>query len=554
MKSDMDKIYKDKIKENNYQIEFQKIILDAAFEFMDLNQENFNGKVDKLLKDIGSFLNVDRTYLFTLDYSENTMTYSNEWCRVGINSQVDTIKEVPLEVFSWWMDQLDRNKLVYIEDVDAMPFIAIEEQRQLKRQDVKSLISVPVMSEGKIQAFIGIESVLSMKKWTEENIELLYTMANILSRGIIQIASDKKVKFLALYDKLTKLPNRVLFEERVSSAIELSKDTGKLISVVFMDLDNFKSVNDIIGRTGGDELLKQVAKSLSQVIRESDTVSRFSGDEFMIMINHVGDYSDVTKIMDRIMKIFSKKFLVNEHEFLITASAGIAIYPIDGSDSQTLIKNADIAMYKAKENGKNQYVLCNKYMKTEMQTNIELSKDLFKALDRDELFLYYQPQIDLTTEKISGAEALIRWIHPSRGMISPRVFIPIAEKNGLINSIGEGVLKEACLQNKKWQNMGLPSINIAVNISSVQMMNPKIVEKIDNIIKKTGLDPKYIELEITESISIREENYAIDLLNKLKKLGDQLQLMTLGPLTHLLAGSNYYLLIALKLTCSLFKV
>ena len=449
MKSDMDKIYKDKIKENNYQIEFQKIILDAAFEFMDLNQENFNGKVDKLLKDIGSFLNVDRTYLFTLDYSENTMTYSNEWCRVGINSQVDTIKEVPLEVFSWWMDQLDRNKLVYIEDVDAMPFIAIEGQRQLKRQDVKSLISVPVISEGKIQAFIGIESVLSMKKWTEENIELLYTMANILSRGIIQIASDKKVKFLALYDKLTKLPNRVLFEERVSSAIELSKDTGKLISVVFMDLDNFKSVNNIIGRTGGDELLKQVAKSLSQVIRESDTVSRFSGDEFMIMINHVGDYSDVTKIMDRIMKIFSKKFLIDVHEFLITASAGIAIYPIDGSDSQTLIKNADIAMYKAKEKGKNQYTLCNKHMKTEMQTNIELSKDLFRALDRGELFLYYQPQIDLTTEKISGMEALIRWIHPSRGIISPRVFIPIAEKNGLINSIGEWVLKEACLQNKK---------------------------------------------------------------------------------------------------------
>ena len=237
------------------------------------------------------------------------------------------------------------------------------------------------------------------------------------------------------------------------------------------------------------------------------------------MLNHITDYDDVTKIMDKIMKIFSETFLVNDHEFLVTTSAGIAIYPIDGEDSATLVKNADIAMYKAKSKGKNQYALCTEDMKAEMQTSIELSNGLYGALDRNELFVYYQPQIDLATNKITGVEALIRWIHPTMGIISPRVFIPIAEKNGLINGIGEWVLRESCMQNKKWQDMGLAPINMAINLSSVQIINPKISENIKRIIKETGLDPKYVELEITESISIKGTDYVIELLNKLKKIG-----------------------------------
>ena len=219
------------------------------------------------------------------------------------------------------------------------------------------------------------------------------------------------------------------------------------------------------------------------------------------------------------MNIFKNPFYLRGQAYYITGSMGISQYPLDGEDVETLIKNADIAMYKAKNLGKNQYALCSKAMKEEVQMSMELSNDLYRALDRNELVVYYQPQIDLVTKKISGAEALLRWMHPTRGMISPGIFIPIAEKNSLINSIGEWVLREACIQNKKWQDKGLPEINIAINLSAIQILNPKLASNLANIIKETGLDPKYIELEITESIAIKETNHVIEVLNKLKKIG-----------------------------------
>lgn len=515
----INRIYISKIKENDYQIEFQKMVSEVSFEFLNLNQDNFNPKVDNLLEHIGSFFHVDRTYLFTINHKNDTMTYTNEWCNLEIGEEVGTIEEIPLDVFPWWIDQLEKKKLVYIEDVDHMPEEAKEEQAQLHRQEVKSLLSVPIVAEGKLEAFIGMDSVKSNKIWTEENINLLNIMANILSSGIIKINADKKIETMAYYDDLTKLPNRVLFKDRVNQAIKLSRRTEKLISIMFIDLDNFKSVNDTIGHRGGDTLLRKVSKSLTETVRKSDTVARFGGDEFLIMLNDVRDYDAIVKIADKIMDIFSKAFHISGQDFQVTASAGIAIYPVDGDDSESLVKNADIAMYQAKEKGKNQYIFCTQGMKAEVETGIELSNELYHALERDELVVYYQPQINLLKKEITGVEALLRWIHPTRGMISPGVFIPMAEKNNLINDIGDWVLKEACRQNKKWQDMGIPHINVAVNLSSIQIINPSIVERVGKIIKESGLDPKYIELEITESVAIKETDYVIDVLNRLKKIG-----------------------------------
>lgn len=515
----INRIYIAKIKDNKYQIEFQKMVSDISLDFVCVNQENFNDKVNHLLGEVGRFFHVDRTYLFTINHSNQTMTYSNEWCKNGINEEVGTIEEMPLDVFPWWIEQLNTKGLVYIEDVDEMPTGASAEQDQLHRQGVKSLISVPIRGEDKLQAFIGMDSVERTKKWSEEDIDLLNIIGNILSSGLVQIKADKEIEFMAYYDNLTKLPNRFLFEDRVNQAINLSKRTASFISIIFIDLDSFKSVNDTIGHKGGDLLLEEVSKSLVGVLRKTDTVARFGGDEFMIMLNNILDHKMVTKIADKIMKIFSETFLINGQEFLITASAGIATSPVDGENAETLIKNADIAMYRAKAKGKNQYAMCTKIMKEEVQTSMELSNDLYRALDNNELIVYYQPQIDLVTKKITGVEALLRWMHPVKGMISPGVFIPIAEKNSLINSIGEWVLREACIQNKKWQDKGLPHMNIAVNLSAIQIINPKLPASLESVIKETGLDPKYIELEITESIAIKETNYVIEVLNNLKKIG-----------------------------------
>lgn len=239
----------------------------------------------------------------------------------------------------------------------------------------------------------------------------------------------------------------------------------------------------------------------------------------MIMINNLDDPKMATVIVEKIMQEFDLPFLINDQAFLVTASAGVAVYPADGEDSVSLIKNADTAMYKAKEKGNNQYALCTPEIKAELKTNMELSNDLYRALENNELLLYYQPQINLATKEISGLEALVRWQHPTKGLISPGVFIPIAEKNGLINQIGDWVLYTASMQNKKWQDMGLPKIQMAVNLSAVQIINPNIAKNIENTIKKSGLDPRYIELEITESIAIKETNLVLSVLNKLKKIG-----------------------------------
>ncbi len=515
----VNKIYVKKIQENAYQIEFQKKVSEISFDFVNLNQKNFENKVNNLLEKMGEFFNVDRTYLFIINPDKETMRYSNEWCKRGINQKIGNVERIPLDLVPWCIDQLNNNKLAYIEDVNKMPKEASADQEQLHRRDVKSLVAVPILIEGKMQGFIGIESVTRIKKWTKENIEMLNIMANILSSGFLQIKADKEIEFMAYYDNLTKLPNRFLFEDRVNQAIELSKRTGNFISIIFIDLDNFKSVNDTIGHKGGDRLLEQVAENLVRVLRKTDTVARFGGDEFMIMLNNLSDQTMIAEIADKVMEIFSETFIINEQEFLVTASAGISIYPVDGKDSATLIKNADIAMYNAKDKGKNQYAICTDNMKKEVEFSMELSNDIYYALKRNELVVYYQPQVDLITKQITGAEALLRWKHPTRGMISPGIFIPIAEKNSLINSIGDWVLREACIQNKKWQDKGLPPIKMAINLSAIQMLNPRLSSNVEGIIKKTGLNPKYIELEITESIAIKETNYIVEVLNKLKKIG-----------------------------------
>lgn len=361
------KIYVSKIKDNKNKVEFQKIVSDILFDFLDINQENFDWKVNKLLKEIGEFFHVDRTYLFTINPDNDTMTYSNEWCNRGINKEVGTIEEIPLDVFPWWIEELETKGMVYIEDVDEMPKEAREEQEQLHRQEVKSLVSVPVMVNDKIKAFIGIDSVLENTPWSTENIEMLNIMANILSSGFMKVKADKEIEYMAYYDNLTGIPNRLLFKDRVENAISLAERNEKFISIMFIDLDNFKSVNDTMGHDGGDYLLKEVSNGLSKRIRKTDTVARFGGDEFIILLNNIDNHNDISKIADNIMRVFSKPFIINGQEVFITASGGIATYPIDGEDSESLVKNADTAMYEAKYNGKNQYSLCTPDMKNEVK-------------------------------------------------------------------------------------------------------------------------------------------------------------------------------------------
>lgn len=515
----INKLYVLKIKENNEQIEFQRINAEISLEFVNISQENADEKINKLLAVIIDFFQGDRAYLFLINHENKTMTYSYEYCKEGIEAQVGKIYKMPLNVFPWWVEQLDKKKNVHIPDINLMPKEAKSEKNQLLEQKVKSLISVAVEGEEGILGFIGLDSVVEFRLWSEENIKQLNILSNLISHGLIKIRDAKKIEFMAYYDRLTLLPNRFLFKDRINQALNLAKRNGTYVGVMFIDLDNFKSVNDTIGHKGGDSLIREVAQKLKNSIRATDTVARFGGDEFMIILNDIKEFSDINIIADKVMDLFRKSFNIQEQYFLITASAGVSIYPVDGEDGDTLIKSADTAMYKAKNKGKNQYVLCTTEMKDEIEMNTRLLNDLYRALENDEFCLYYQPQLDMVSGKITGLEALIRWNHPEKGMILPGLFIPLAEKNGLITLIGEWVLKTACEQNKKWQDMGLVKLRMAVNLSAIQLINPKIAEEVSTILEKTGLDPKYLELEITESTVIKEMTYIEEALSKLKKIG-----------------------------------
>jgi diguanylate cyclase (GGDEF)-like protein/PAS domain S-box-containing protein len=339
--------------------------------------------------------------------------------------------------------------------------------------------------------------------------------AEIKERERIQ----EKVKFYAYHDHLTGLPNKLLLRERLDQAILQAARTEKILAVLFLDIDTLKTVNDTMGYSMGDELLKSVAERLLRALRKSDTVARIGGDEFVVMIQNLSDVNAVTKVADKIISQFNEPFCLNGQNCYCTASVGIALYPTDGEDMEMLIKNADIAMYRAKETGRNRYKFCSSSMKSKAMETVRLTNNLYRALDNNELVVYYQPQINSSSGKIIGVETLLRWKHPELGLILPELFIPIAEKTGLIMPIGKWVLRTVCKQCKKWQNAGLPGIRMAVNLSMHQVQNPGIVECITSIIAETGLDPKYLELEITESAAMKETRNIVKTLHSFKALG-----------------------------------
>lgn len=346
----------------------------------------------------------------------------------------------------------------------------------------------------------------------------------IIERQKIQ----EEVTFLAYHDALTGLPNRLLLSDRLNQGILYAKRQGTLISIMFIDLDGFKIINDTLGHDQGDELLKQFSKRLSNVIRKEDSVCRIGGDEFILYFKGYKDEEALDTIACKVMNVFKKPFSLKGQEYFITGSMGISQYPIDGEDVETLIKNADMAMYKAKSLGKNQYQKCSHDLKYSAIETLSLTNNLYRAIERNEMMLYYQPQVNGLTGEIIGAEALLRWNHPELGFISPYKFIPLAEKTRLILPIGYWVLKTACEQGKVWQDKGFKPIRIGVNFSIHQLNHPDIIEQIEDVLEKTSLEAKYLDVEITESIAMDHNGKIKETLESIKNLGIALSIDDFG--------------------------
>ena len=341
-------------------------------------------------------------------------------------------------------------------------------------------------------------------------------------------AVEERMAHMAQHDFLTDLPNRMLLQDHLEQAIIRAARERRKVAVLFLNLDRFKSINDTLGSLIGDKLLQEISRRISSAGRASDTVSRQGSDEFIILLIDMETVDDAALIATKLLQAVAGPYVIDGNEIEVTTSIGISLFPENGRDGDTLIKNADAAMQYAKESGRNNYQFFTGEMNRNAFERISVEKNLRHALERDEFCLHYQPQVDLRSGHIIGAEALIRWNHPSLGLVAPGQFIAIAEESGLIIPIGEWVLREACRQNMAWQKLGLPEIVMSVNLSVVQFRQKSLSEMIVSILSESGLDPASLELEITESVIMRNPDVAIVLLQQLKENGIKLSMDDFG--------------------------
>ncbi|GAB6173189.1 hypothetical protein JCM15765_26670 [Paradesulfitobacterium aromaticivorans] len=353
---------------------------------------------------------------------------------------------------------------------------------------------------------------------------------------IIRDVSERKqveeaFSYQSHHDALTGLPNRILFNDRLTQSLAQAsrrKRKRQKVAVLSLDMDRFKLINDSLGHTIGDKILQATSLRLKGSLREGDTIARQGGDEFIILLPELSQEKDAVVVAQKILDVLAEPFTLDTHEVFITASIGISLYPADGDDSESLIKHADTAMNHAKTLGRNNYQFFTSALNIAANERLALENNLRKALEREEFILYYQPQICLNSGKIIGTEALLRWRRPNGTLVAPGQFIPTAEDTGLIVPLGEWVLRTACAQNKAWQAMGLPTQRLAVNLSARQFRQPNLVALVAKILRDTGLDARWLVLEITESIAMDDVKYTVEMLRELKKMGISLAIDDFG--------------------------
>ncbi|MFC3323601.1 putative bifunctional diguanylate cyclase/phosphodiesterase [Mesorhizobium cantuariense] len=418
----------------------------------------------------------------------------------------------------------------------------------------RSCWSTPILSH--TGAVLGVFAIYSktVREPVEDETRLIDSTTRIAGIAIERKLAEDRIHFMANHDTLTGLPNRALLSDRLSQAILYAQRYDRWVTVVFIDLDNFKLVNDTLGHNAGDVLLKTVASRMVGCVRATDTVVRLGGDEFVVVLfDQVPDADIADAILRKIRAAIAEPIRLGEHNIRATASMGVANYPKDGADAETLLANADAAMYHAKELGRDNFQFYAPEFNSKTQEKFLLQEELRDALARAEFTLLYQPQVDLRTGHVFTVEALIRWNHPSLGLISPMKFIPMAEETGLIVPIGDWVLHEACRQNKAWQDAGLPPMVVCVNVSARQFKENNLISRVVNALTDSGLEAKYLELEVTESLIMQNIEAAVATMNELQGLGVQISIDDFGTGYSSLSALKTFPVARLKIDKSFIK-
>jgi diguanylate cyclase (GGDEF)-like protein/PAS domain S-box-containing protein len=382
-------------------------------------------------------------------------------------------------------------------------------------------LGVPLKAGDKAFGALVVQSYTSGRRFGEKEKEVLMFVSQHIASTLERKRSEETIRHQAYHDALTKLPNRVLFRDRMTQALAHAQRRNQMVAMMFLDLDRFKIINDTLGHAVGDKLLQNVAHRLRESLRKEDTVARLGGDEFMLLLQDVNHIESVARIAEKVLNAIRPPFQIDNHELYINTSIGISLYPHDGEDAETLVKNADIALYRAKEKGRDTYQFYASTMNEKAIEQLELENKLRRALERNEFVLHYQPQFDMHMGKIIGMEALVRWQQPDGQLLYPLDFISIAEDTGMIVPLGEWVLRTACTQNKLWQTSDFLPLRVAVNLSGRQFQE-SLVPTIAEVLKKTGLEPQFLELELTETSIMKNDEIAVKILTELKKMGIQI--------------------------------
>ncbi|MBO3462048.1 EAL domain-containing protein [Aetokthonos hydrillicola Thurmond2011] len=495
-----------------------------------LVEMDLHSATEKALAALGEAAEADRAYLFANHLhpltGEMAVSLKFEWTRPKLQPLGFHWQNQPLHdsALSRWYTVLSNGQSIsgFVRE------FPLAEQELLKRDGIQSLLLVPLRLDDEFWGYLGLADCSKERYWSRHEESTLLTMAASISAAWQRQQVEAKIRYQALHDILTGLPNRLLFYQELSKAIPNAVRTGKSLAVMFLDLDRFKTINDTLGHTLGDTLLQRVAQRLRESIRKGDTIARWGGDEFTILLPQMNSIEDVTQIALRILQNLENVFDLEQHELYVSASLGIALFDQDSPDVETLIQHADTALYYAKEQGRNNYQFYTPALSAKAPELLTLQRSLRHALEREELLVYYQPRVNIISGKITGMEALVRWLHPEMGLVAPSVFIPLAEESGLIIPIGEWVLLTACRQNKAWQDAGLPPLTMAVNLSPKQFRQPNLVDTVARILQETGLEPHFLELEITESTAIADLDFTKAVLHELEEMGVHLSIDDFG--------------------------